>query len=334
MIEDARVLRDEFLPGEVCHRDQEVNGLTSALEPIMEGDPGDAAVIFGPSGTGKTCIARYTVEKLREEVLDINSQYVNCWTNHSTFRVLEELCQGINRGLDIHRQSTPTDELLERLREYDGSQYVVILDEVDQLDEFDIIYDLHSIPTITPVLIANEEDQLFARMDDRIVSRFRGVKKLSFQKYGVSELVSILDDRVKWGLRPGAIDRNGLELISDAAAGDARVAITILRNAAQTAQDHGEESITTSTITEAVSEGKTEIKQATLSRLTDHQQVIYSIVQENEELSSSELYDIYRDRVDDPKSDRQVRNYLSKLQHYNLIEAEGKKRWRRYSIIE
>lgn len=334
MIQDARVLRDEFLPAEVRHRDAEVEGLSRALEPITEGDPGETALMFGPSGTGKTCIARFTLDRLRETVLDINTQYVNCWSHHSTFRVLEQLCDGIDRAFDIRRRSTPTDELLKRLRDYDGPHYVVILDEADQLDDLDVLYEIYSIPRVTPVLIANEEEPLFAQMDGRIASRFHGAPKLHFQKYSLDQLVSILEDRVRWGLEPDAIDESGLTLIADAAAGDAREAIAILRNAAREAEHEDLETIPHELIQESVSEGKTEIRQAAFSRLNSHQRTLHSIIAEYGEIGASDLYDEYAARVTDPKTRRHVRNYLSKLRHYNLIEAEGKKRWRRYAIVE
>ena len=42
------------------------------------------------------------------------------------------------------------------------------------------------------------------------------------------------------------------------------------------------------------------------------------------------LYDAYRDRVDDPKTNRTVRNYLTKMTQYDLIVAEGTSRDRTY----
>lgn len=79
MITDARVLQPEFIPREVQHRDAEVNYLSSVLDPITHGERADPALLHGPSGAGKTCIAQFLVERLREEVMDINYQYVNCW---------------------------------------------------------------------------------------------------------------------------------------------------------------------------------------------------------------------------------------------------------------
>lgn len=128
MIEDARVLRDEFIPREVAHRDPEMNALSRALDPVTRGEPAETTALFGPSGEGKTCLARFALGRLREATLDLDSQYVNCWRNHTRFRALYRILEGAGPTYDVHRQSIPTDELLSRLEDYDGSQYVVILD--------------------------------------------------------------------------------------------------------------------------------------------------------------------------------------------------------------
>ena len=47
MIEDARVLRDGFVPREVCHRDNEVDHLSAVLAPIADGEPADTALLTG-----------------------------------------------------------------------------------------------------------------------------------------------------------------------------------------------------------------------------------------------------------------------------------------------
>lgn len=81
MIRDARVLRAGFVPREVEHRDAEVNHLSSVLEPITNEEPADTAIVTGPSGAGKTCISQFVTERLREEVLDVETTYINCWRN-------------------------------------------------------------------------------------------------------------------------------------------------------------------------------------------------------------------------------------------------------------
>ncbi|MFB6076809.1 MAG: AAA family ATPase, partial [Candidatus Nanohaloarchaea archaeon] len=59
VVTDARVLSEEFVPRELQHRDGEVGVLTNALEPLIDGDPAEDVLVHGPSGAGKTAVARY-----------------------------------------------------------------------------------------------------------------------------------------------------------------------------------------------------------------------------------------------------------------------------------
>jgi len=232
MIRDARVLRAGFVPREVEHRDAEVNHLSSVLEPITSGEPADTAIVTGPSGTGKTCISKFVTERLREEVLDVEAIYVNCWRNYTRFRTLYQILDNLGATIDIHRQSTPHDELVDRLQQHDGPRTVVILDEVDQLEDPSVIYDLHSLPQFATICIANKEEELFSRVDDRLVSRLRSSEHVRMDKYHDEQLYDILSARAKWGLDEDVITDDRLYRVADAAAGDARLAIGILRTAA------------------------------------------------------------------------------------------------------
>ena len=332
MIRDARVLQPSFVPREVEHRNAEVNVLSDALRPIMDGRPGEPTLLLGPSGAGKTCVAKYTVERLRENVLDIEFQYVNCWQDYTRFRVLYRVLEGIGRTVDVHRQSTPKDELLERVREYDGPQYVVILDEVDQLEDTSVLYDLYRARRVSLILIANREEELFGQFDDRLTSRFHSSVRVQFDKYRLDELVSILDARARRALSEGAIGKQELALVADAAAGDARIAIGILRNAARLAEQGNRDAVSTDVVREAIPEGRREVRQKAVEQLHPHQRALYEILDEEGELDPGELYDAYASAVDDPKTKRTVRNYLSKMNHYGLVAAEGEKRARTYRL--
>lgn len=333
MITDARVLQPEFVPRDVVHRNAEVYALSGALEPITRGEPGETAFLSGPSGAGKTCIARYAVTQLSEEVLDLKIGYVNCWGERTRFKVLYRVLEAFDNALDIHRQSTPTDALVDRLHDRDGPPAVVILDEVDQLEESTALYDLTRTPGLTLVLIANHENRFYNRLDQRPASRLRSATSVRFDPYGEDALVSILEDRVRWGLRADAVTTEQLAQIADGAAGDARVAIETLRAAARRAQHEHSNHITDTMIEAAVPEAKTELRQKSLDRLNEHQQMLYDIITEQEAVEPQTLYTEYRGRVDDPKSERMLRNYLRKLRQYNLIEAEGQTRGRIYRAI-
>ena len=64
MIEDARVLRDDFIPAEVVHRDAEIQHLSRVLSPLTDGEPAETLIVTGPSGAGKTCLTQFTVDRL------------------------------------------------------------------------------------------------------------------------------------------------------------------------------------------------------------------------------------------------------------------------------
>lgn len=334
MICDARVLRAGFVPREVEHRDADVDHLSSVFEPIRNDEPADTAVVTGPSGTGKTCISKFITQRLREEVLDIESTYVNCWRNYTRFRTLYQILDDLGETIDVHRQSTPHDELIDRLQQYEGPRAVVILDEVDQLEDPGVLYDLHSLPQFALICIANREEGLFSRLDDRLVSRLRSSEHVQLDKYHDDQLVDILSARVKWGLDPGVITDEQLSLIADAAAGDARLAIGILRSAARTADRDNHERITDKMLHQAANDAQAQIKQKSLESLTPHQRLVYNLVRDHGPIGPSVIYEHYIDAVDDPRTSRTVRTYLSKMAQYNLIEANGTTRDREYSLVD
>ncbi len=128
MITDARVLQQEFIPKEVKHRDNEVNYLSSILTPVTDGKTVEPTLLCGPSGVGKSCIEQFLVEELCRNVVNLNTQYVNCWEDYTGFKTLYQLLDGIGQSYDIHRQSTPRDLLVDRLLE--KAERFVDLDEV------------------------------------------------------------------------------------------------------------------------------------------------------------------------------------------------------------
>ncbi len=333
MIVDGRVLREDFVPSEVAHRHDEVNLLSEALEPLLYGRRPDPAFLFGPTGVGKTCIARYTLSQLREQEPSTAVAYVNCWQEYTRFRVLYSVLDAIDRAIDVHR-STPKDELFGRLADATDRPIVAILDEGDQLEETAALYDLHRLPHVSLVLIANREEELFASFDDRVRSRLRAGTRVQFDRYGTDELVAILAGRASQGLEPGSIDESGLRTIADAASGDARVGIGILRSAARRADREGRETLTDEIIEAAIPDARTAIRRKTVEGLIEHQRVLYDVIAEAGEIEPGELYAAYEQQVSDPKTKRTLRNYLTKMVHYDLIEADGKRRGRTYRLVE
>lgn len=332
MIRDARVLQDDHLPREIVHRHDEMSRLAGALAPVVDGDRPQHAILTGPSGAGKTCIARATLDRLKEQVLDVHTAHVDCWLHPNDFRILYKLLEGVEHTYDIHR-STPRDELLRRLGEVE-KPYLVVLDEVDQVNDSDLLRRLYSIPSVTMILVTNHERDLFGPLDERLQSRLRSSDTIEFDSYARDELVSILADRVEWGLADDAVATGQLERIATAARGNARDAIGILRSAARRAERAGRDRIREEDIDEAIPAARAELRQKSLDRLSDDQLAVYQVLREADSLMPNEIVARYADRVDDPKSTRTVRKYLRKLEQYNLVESSGRGPSRTYSTAD
>ena len=111
------------------------------------------------------------------------------------------------------------------------------------------------------------------------------------------------------------------------------MAITTLRIAARHAEQDGTGQITADIIESALPEARQELRQKNIDALTPHQRAVYDVIDEHGEIAPGELYQEYRRRVEDPKADRTVRNYLDKLERYNLVTAEGTTRDHVYRCI-
>jgi Cdc6-like AAA superfamily ATPase len=88
--------------------------------------------------------------------------------------------------------------------------------------------------------------------------------------------------------------------------------------------------VTDDVIAQVVPAAKSEIRQRNVETLTDDQRVVYEAVAERGEVAPPDLYAAYRNRVDDPVTERMVRNYLAKMTQYNLVAATGHGQQRRY----
>jgi len=107
-----------------------------------------------------------------------------------------------------------------------------------------------------------------------------------------------------------------------------------LRSAARRAEEREKSDITREMIQKAVPEAKDNNRKKNEEKLNKHQEKLYEIINEEEEIQPGDLYDRYREEIDDPKSDRMLRKYLQKMDHYNLVNSEGEGRWRKYKAVE
>ncbi|WP_435069183.1 Cdc6/Cdc18 family protein [Haloplanus sp. C73] len=333
MLKDARVLEEGWVPRELHHREGQIQSLSSQLQPLTHGLSSENVLVTGPSGTGKTTIAKYVVQKLNQQALDVRSGYVNCLSNSTKVNACHALLQDAGRANDLRPEGTSASIYLNRLRELD-QEFVAILDEVDVLEDDTLLHALHDLRNVTLILIAVSEDELFADLDTRVVSRLRGCATISLSKYHHDELCDILDGRINAGLRAGVVEKGVVDRIADLAAGDARHGITLLRRSVSEALQEDAGQLSFDHVESARHEARQRIHDHHVETLGTHQRHLYEIIKDVGEISASDLHGRYEQRVSDPKPRSTRRNYLQSLQRYELIYVNGQGRGTRYVFAE
>lgn len=84
--------------------------------------------------------------------------------------------------------------------------------------------------------------------------------------------------------------------------------------------------IARSIVESALLEFRQELVAENVEGLTQQHQALLQAIEEQGRIAPSARYELYPNRVDDPKSDRTIRNYLTTLERYNLITAVGSTR--------
>ncbi|MXR20325.1 Cdc6/Cdc18 family protein [Halobacterium bonnevillei] len=329
MITDARALQPDFVPTELHHREGEIDALTTTLRPIADGFKGDDAFIFGPSGAGKTTIARYVVDLLQQENLDTTTGYVNAMSNSTRADALYALVRDAGLAYDLRKEGSHASRFLSRIKDVDG-QFIAIVDEVHVLEDYDTLQSLWELPNVTLLMVCLDEEELFAEFDQQLQSRFGSARKVRLDRYGTDEMTSILRGRVKAGLRPGTIDEATLAYIADLAAGDARAGIALLRSAVDRALVDERDEITQALVDETEADARADMEAHRVRELDTDKRLLYELVQEAGELGAGTLHARYEDRAQDPVARSTRRKYLGRLSEYGLIDERGAGRGKQY----
>jgi len=308
-------LTEAFIPTRLLHREGQLKELERCLKPALYRKNIENVFLVGPSGTGKTTLAKWVLESYFKEI----SAYINCWKYKSTHEVLKEIL--LNFEVPIHGRE-PTSELIKKLENLIEKKHLIIvcLDEVDQLDSFDILYILAR--NTCGLLLASTHYHALIDLPSRIKSSL-ALTEIEFPAYKPDELFDILKDRIEYSFRPGTIKNNLIKIASIAAEGDARVALEILRRAGKKAEDKGLKEVTIEEIKQAIKEAKKTKAAFFLSKLNEHQKVIYEILGKRKKMASGMLYREYAKIVNKPVVDRAYRNYMKQMVELSLVKARA-----------
>ncbi|HYB93259.1 MAG TPA: ORC1-type DNA replication protein [archaeon] len=253
------VLRHDFIPAYLPHRDEQTRMIGSILAPVLNGSRPSNIFIYGKTGTGKTAVVKFVLDKLvrksRELHASIEVCYVNCRIAGTDYRVLSQLCESI--GLHIPFTGLAVGEVFDRFKgalESKRILLITVLDEVDALIKAKgdaVLYELTRINENlkfgrVSILGISNNLRFKELLDPRVLSSL-SEEEAVFRPYSAPELHDILQERSKLAFLDAALGAGVINLCSALAAaehGDARRALDLLRVAGELAERHSEKLVT------------------------------------------------------------------------------------------
>jgi archaeal cell division control protein 6 len=249
-------LSPDYAPSRLPFRDSQTKAVAQILAPILRGSKPSNLLLYGKTGTGKTAVTRYVLDRLKTEANNpsLVLVYVNTRLADGEYRTLADFA----RSLDLRKEKQipltglAIGEVVDRISENIRSnkkKVVLVLDEIDYLVRLfgdDILYSFtRSGEKLSPgflALVGISNDLKFKEgLDPRVLSSL-SEEELVFPPYTVDELREILTERAKVAFRPGVASRSAINLCAAMAGsehGDARRAIDLLRIAGEVAEREG-----------------------------------------------------------------------------------------------
>ncbi len=330
LIKDETILMEEHVPEDMMHRDGQKQEMANALKPATAGRQISNVFLYGDTGVGKTSLTRWMFKELEKHAgTRVKTIYINCWKRSTSHAILTEILLKLGKFTNLKQPKNELIEALEKHCKKNSIQLIIALDEVDQLNDEELLYTL-SRGCFGLVLISNDQ-YVFIDTDSRIKSSLN-LRSIDFPKYKPDEIKTIIRRRADYSLVPGSIDDELLGVIAHKAKGDARVAIDMLKRATLIAEENGKKKIGIEDVMKSVGEEQFLRRDRIIPKLNNDQRILYDIVENSGEISSSELYKKYSGIATDPIKERTYRKYMESLAKQKIITSSGDGRWRKYSI--
>jgi len=346
IFKDREVLRHDYLPDKLPHREEQIRQLGETVAPVLKGSRGSNVFIYGKTGTGKTAVTKYVLSHLEAKAKEFNAPvrfcYVNCRIAGSEYRVFSNLCQNI--GVDVPFTGLSVGEVFDRFRaglDVLKVVFIVVLDEIDALVKVRgdrLLYELTRInenlckSKVSLVGISNDL-RLKEFLDPRVFSSL-SEEEIVFRPYDASELGNILLERARLAFCDGALSEAALGLCAALAAaehGDARRALDLLRVAGEVAERNDASVVTEEHVREAEKHIEHNRVVEALRNLTLHSKlVILSVYHLNRanvhSAITGDIYDVYAELCGElsvtPLTQRRLSTLVNELDSMGLLNAK------------
>ncbi len=324
------VLAPDYVPDHLPNRMDEIGFISQIINEFLKGKTCHV-FIHGTPGTGKTASIKYMFNKLTEDAEAMVS-YVNCFNKNTRMGVLHSIF------LDFFKKKRPTrrmpsrrgisyDELLDSFKQElskTKTNLVVCLDEVDQLKEDKIIYDLTRSEIPIEIITISNNPFAFKDMDPRTKSSFYPLEEMSFKPYNTEEMIEIIKQRVELAFQKNVFSKEAIEYLANFTAdkkGDVRIARETLLGSGELAKKRGEERVDKEHVIETLEKSRHAKSIKLASELSKEEKNIIKKIPED----GIHYQDFFREYKKDGKlKDRMIRNYIKKFKEMNLIKMERK----------
>ncbi|QCS42029.1 Cdc6/Cdc18 family protein [Natrinema versiforme] len=344
---DKRALDPLAAPTEVHAREGQERALATILNGIHDGYLPPTVSVYGPPGTGKTLTTRRVCREFSARHDSVAVEYVNLKECRTLFSAANEILyeltgerKGAYEGLD-----GVFTEIWAALVEY-PEWTVLILDEIDHV-RHDTNYDpseffyrllrgegkLARGIALSVWLVSNELLEVDLRLDSRVESAMSD-EAVFFPPYGVAGLEALLAPRLARAFHEGALPDAVVEYgVQEAARrwGDARKALTLFRQAGETATERGLTQVTSDCLDANLEATE---REATIAKLLElpfnHFLVLTGITgqtertERNQPVTTSEIRtllddDAYPEEFD--LGERAIRDVVTDLETMGLVET-------------
>ena len=310
LFKDREVLRHDYLPNKLPHRENQIRLLGGAVAPVLKDARCSNIFIYGKTGTGKTAVTKYVLSHLEAKAKEYGASvkfcYVNCRMKGTEYRIFANLSQTI--GLIVPFTGLSVGEVFDRFRvglDATKTLFIVVLDEIDALIKSrgdGLLYELTRInetlsqSRVSIIGISNDL-RLKEFLDPRVFSSL-SEEEMIFSPYDASELRNILLERSRLSFNQGSLSEAALNVCSAMAAaehGDARRALDLLRVAGEVAERQGAQMVTEGHVKEAERSIEHNRVIEALKNLTLHSKlVLLSVYHINKSsVTTGEIYDVY-----------------------------------------
>ena len=354
---NPRYLDDEKLPGNERSRvlqtifnrnirERQLQRIIRHLAPILDGIHPSSALIYGPTGSGKTVTLMHVLDSFASVAAKNNQafdySYIDLTSPKSFFGALNETAIALDPETRRYRKGVPIEQMQERIiksLKLKPGYHCFLIDEADNIrpnvDQF-LTFLAKTLPRkvhcrVILILLTNRLDWEKS-LDPRIIS-FLKKTDIIFEPYDAMDLLEILNLRVEKALDASKVDEAAIKKIAAVAArenGDARKAIEILAKSVRIAEETSGR-LTNREVDLAEEHLEQDKSEALIRALAQHQRLAlkacYLTMQTNKlsKIYTGDAYQAYRKVCATcgvrPLTQRRFSDAISFLDLYGLINA-------------